>query len=252
LSNRADEIRKQIEKRRKTKKIPVTSIKEMMEPNVYEDESMIFESPPPKQTHPLFKKETILLKILISAVMVLAVAIIFKSTNPMLHKTKSVISQTMKQEYQFATVANWYEDKFGKPLAILPIKPEKEQSATVNKQSYALPVSGKILTNFSADGRGVMIETKSDSAVKAMNGGTVIFAGKKKNIGNTVIIQHSDSSESWYGNLASIDVKEYDQVKTGKQVGTVKNEENGDKGEFYFALKKGNGFIDPIQVIKFE
>ena len=115
-----------------------------------------------------------------------------------------------------------------------------------------MDASARVLTNFSTDGRGVLIETKYDEAVEAMSGGRVVFAGKKNDLGNTVIIQHSDMTESWYGNLETIDVSQYEEVKTGKKVGTVSNKENGRSGEFYFAIKQGKKFIDPIQVIKFE
>ncbi|MFL6558418.1 MAG: peptidoglycan DD-metalloendopeptidase family protein [Bacillus sp. (in: firmicutes)] len=78
--------------------------------------------------------------------------------------------------------------------------------------------------------------------------------GVKEGIGNTVIIQHSDKSETWYGNLADVKVKLYEYVDKRSVVGTVSTSAGEDKtkGKYYFAIKKDDNFIDPIQVIRFE
>lgn len=67
------------------------------------------------------------------------------------------------------------------------------------------------------------------------------------------MIQHADGSETWYGHLGTISVKLYDFVEMGKEVGTAQaSDEDEQKGLFYFAIKQGDQFIDPIQVISFE
>ncbi|KQL53406.1 peptidase M23 [Heyndrickxia shackletonii] len=256
MGNRADDIRKQIERRKKEKP---KSVKKQTGPlslnqNEWDDhgEMMIYETDPPTQKiHPLWNKETFLFKILASALLVLAVAIMFKSHAPIFQDARNIVKQVMEKEFQFATVSNWYEKKFGKPLAFLPIQ-NNEKHKNVSKQAYDLAVSGRVLTNFSSDGRGVMIETKNNEAVKAMDSGTIVFAGKKDGLGNTVIVQHADKTYTWYGNLKTINVRSYEQVDTGTKLGTVSSIQDGSKGEFYFAIKKGDTFIDPIQVIKFE
>ncbi|KYD10880.1 M23 family metallopeptidase [Heyndrickxia sporothermodurans] len=255
MGNRADEIRRQMAKKRKTKSYPRKKESKQISSPPYRDEFddyPIFEADPPSKVHPLWNKELFLFKILVSAVLVLFVAIVFKSSTPKLDQVKSFVNNTMTSEFQFAAVSNWYEKQFGKPLALFPIKNDGKDNNSIAKEDYVMPASGKVLTNFSADGRGVMIETKSDESVDAMDGGKVIFAGKKEDLGKTVIIQHPDMTESWYGNLETIQVKEYEEVHTGKKVGTVSNAADGLTGEFYFAIKQGKKFIDPIQVIKFE
>lgn len=238
-------------KRRKVVKQARRPGKDLIYSSLIRDEGTHVYEPSVRPIHPLFKKEAILFKILASACLVLAVAILFKSANPVFDKPKTAVERVMETEFQFAKAAKWYEDNFGKPIALFPDKASNtETAASDGEQQYAMPVSGKILTNFSADGRGVMIETKPGANVKAMSSGTVIFAGKKKSLGNTVIIQHVDSTETWYANLGKVNVREYDRIKAGEKVGTAAN--SGEKGEFYFAIKKGGDFIDPIQVIKFE
>ncbi|HEY2421466.1 MAG TPA: M23 family peptidase, partial [Neobacillus sp.] len=65
---------------------------------------------------------------------------------------------------------------------------------------------------------------------------------------------HPDKTEAWYGNLADINVNLYEKVEKAKIVGTVSDSTSDatTKGKYYFAIKKGDHFIDPIQVIRFE
>jgi stage IV sporulation protein FA len=256
MNRRAHEIRKQIEKRRKARQNryeaqrqaiwDLTDEERYGQPVVTYDRYSLEES-----SHPLFPKETFIFKTLLSACLVLVTAILFKNPADSLEPARQFVKNTMEQEFQFAAVSKWYEKQFGEPLAFLAPKPESE-TKTAGKQ-YAVPASGRVLESFQKNGQGVMIETTSNAKVEAMNEGIVTFAGTKEKLGKTVIIQHADGSESWYGNLGTISVKLYDFVETGKPIGTaMASTDDQTKGVFYFAIKKGDHFIDPIQVISFE
>ncbi|MDG2658661.1 stage IV sporulation protein SpoIVFA, partial [Vibrio parahaemolyticus] len=91
-----------------------------------------------------------------------------------------------------------------------------------------------------------------NATVESVNEGLVVFAGKKEELGNTVQIQHADGTESWYANLNDMSVKLYDYVSKKQKIGTVSNDTNDKNGKFYFAIKKDEKFIDPIQVISFD
>jgi len=261
VNSRSDDIRKRIAKRKKEKerkeKFSPSRVKWAADEEKYGFGSQVasFDAGRQEENHPLFKKEVFLFKILASAFLFLLVAILFKNHNSMFDTAKSTIKKSMNEEFQFAAVSDWYEQKFGKPLALLPVPGKKENKDTaLNEPEYALPAAGKILDKFEKNGQGIMIETGKGDPVKAMNEGIVRFAGVKEGIGKTVIIQHSDKTESWYGNLENIKVSLYEYIEKGKEVGTVSPSKGEDstKGEFYFAIKKGEDFIDPIQVIRFE
>lgn len=207
-----------------------------------------------EEVHPLFRKEVFFFKILASACLFLVIAILFRNHSASFDPARSVVKKAMGTEFQFAAVTDWYEQKFGKPLALLPVSDKKAAVKTNANQQYAVPASGRILENFQKNGQGIMIETSKGTQVEAMNEGVVQFAGVKDGLGKTVIIQHADKTESWYGNLEAINVHAYESIKKGKAVGTVSGSEGKDKtkGEFYFAIKKGDHFIDPIQVIRFD
>lgn len=260
MGSRADDIRKRIEKRKRerdrmekrSKPVTRTSLPETEELYGF-DKLPSYDAGPGDGNHPLFKKEVFMLKILASACLVLIVAILFRSDTERAEPIKNFVTNTMETDFQFAAVSDWYQEQFGKPLALLPMK---EQEAKVPDSSsnthYALPASGKILEDFGDNGQRITIETGKDAPVEAMSEGLVRFVGEKEGFGKTVIIQHADKSESWYGNLADFDVNVYEYISSGVSVGKASPAANEEKGSFYFAIKKGDDFIDPIEVIKFE
>ncbi|WP_043934241.1 M23 family metallopeptidase [Bacillus sp. EB01] len=213
------------------------------------NEMISYETGPDEGSHPLFKKEVFFFKLLGSAVLFLAIAILFRSQSPAADPARELILKGFTEDFQFATVSQWYENKFGKPLALLP-QPKSDEPVQTD---FAMPASGKILENFEKNGQGIMIGTDKDAAVEAIKEGLVKFASVKEGLGKTVIIQHADNTESWYGNLESISVGLYDHVGKSKEIGRVGPSADETKGEFYFAIKKKEeGFIDPIKVISFE
>ncbi|KYD28353.1 M23 family metallopeptidase [Geobacillus sp. FSL W8-0032] len=255
MDRRVREMRKRIERRRKERQYGARGRKEP-EWDIADEERYglpvvtydrySFES----EGRPIFQKERFLLKTLIAASLVLVTAILFKHPSAALEPARQFVTRTMEKEFQFAAVSSWYEKTFGEPLAFFA---PKQETKTKAPPSYAVPASGRVLESFAKNGQGVMIETERQAKVEAMKEGIVTFAGVKESTGKTVIIQHADGSETWYGHLGAIAVKLYDFVETGQKVGTAgASKTDGQKGLFYFAIKQGDQFIDPIQVISFE
>ncbi|MFS0822546.1 peptidoglycan DD-metalloendopeptidase family protein [Bacillus sp. 1P02SD] len=258
MSNRANEIRRRIEKRKRARYSTSVTPRKATPPFLASDEERYggstyssYDGGPGEGGHPLFRKEVFLFKILLSAILVLSLGIIFKNQSPKFENVRHFVSSTMETEFQFAAVTEWYKDTFGSPLALIPINQNKEQSNTATPGKYAIPAAGKVTETFEANGQGVIVETDS-KVVESMNSGYVKEVSVKGELGKTVVIKHSDGSETWYGNLGSVDVKLYDYVEKGQEVGKVEEPEGDNKGSYYFAIKQGETFIDPIQVIKFE
>lgn len=263
MNRRAEEIKKRIVERKKRqgakpKSDPFSAYSVLSDEERYGAGHLpvveYSHSPHERQSSPssLFQKEWLAFKFLTSVCLVLVVGILFKNSSPGLEDARQYVKQTMETEFQFALVSNWYEDTFGQPLALLPTETKKEAPPSSQPSQYAIPASGKVLETFEKNGQGVMIETGSQSSVEAMSEGIVTFAGNKEDSGKTVIIQHADGSETWYGQLEKIDVSLYDFVDKGKTVGKVQGNQDGKTGTFYFAIKKGEKFIDPNQVISFD
>lgn len=262
MRSRVDDIRKRIEKQKKERARLARNIENRV--LWAEDEERYgfnkmdsFEGDFGEGGHPLFKKEWFFFKVLASICLVLIVAIMFRNESTKLAPIRAFVQETMNQDFQFAAVSDWYETTFGEPLAFLPFTKEKdtdqaEKTPSINQTEYALPASGTILEKFESDGQKITIQTGSGASVESMNEGLVRFVGKKEGFGKTVIVQHADKSESWYGNLDDINVNLYEYIEKGTKVGTASNSEDNTKGSFYFGIKQGENFIDPIQVIQFD
>jgi stage IV sporulation protein FA len=206
--------------------------------------------------HPLFKGHLFLMQAMGAVCLFLLAGILFKHDSAAAIKGQAFIKEAFREEFQFAAVKGWYEEQFGKPLALLPGGIEENSGKKASSQKpYAVPAAGgKVFQSFKKNGEGVVISTGERQMVETANEGYVIYAGKKDKTGFTVIIQHENEEESWYGMLEEIDdsIKLYDYIKRGTVLGRVSQREDEKSGKFYFALKKGDEFIDPSKVITFD
>ncbi|WEG14055.1 M23 family metallopeptidase [Pullulanibacillus sp. KACC 23026] len=195
-----------------------------------------------------------LMKCMVAAVLVLGVGVLQKETFYPLPKVKTELQSALNNEFNFAGVSSWYQQTFGQPLALLPLGKKGQsvqQTATnVNKANFVEPVSGQVTQTFSQSQKGVTVQTASNSPVEAIDSGYVLSISDDKKTGKTVVIQHTNGDQSIYGELQSVNIKVYDFVKKGQKIGQVSKEKN--EGVFYFAYKKGNKYVDPIQVISFD
>lgn len=260
MRSRNDDIRRRIEKRKKQRERTTRQMETKL-PWTEDEERYGFErmtsyesGPVDEENHPLFRKEVFIFKVLASACLVLVIAIMFRNQTPELDSAREFVTKSMNEEFQFAAVSDWYEGTFGKPLALLPTNGQKseENRPDESKPQYALPASGKILEDFGENGQRITIETGQGAAVEAMNEGLVRFIGEQEGFGQTVVIQHADKSESWYGNLSEVDVTLYQYIEKGTKVGKATDYADGTNSSFYFAIKEGEDFVDPIQVIQFD
>jgi stage IV sporulation protein FA len=249
MDDRRKDIRNRIAKRRKVNDKPVVN---STWTEINNEEPFDFDSYNgySDKDHPLFNKESFFFKILLSLCLFLVIAVMFKHPSARLDTARNFVKDNMSHEFEFASISTWYENAFGKPIAFLPT--EQGTETVDSGEGYAMPASGKIAETFEANGEGIILETGKGSKVEAINEGVVIFAGEKEGIGKTVVIQHANKTESWYGQLEKIDVKLYDLVKKGNVVGQVTLSEDGSKGRFYLAIKENDAFVDPKKVISFE
>lgn len=98
-------------------------------------------------------------------------------------------------------------------------EPAPQPPKTVPGTRMIWPANGKILSDFSANGKGLDIGGVGGDLVVAAGAGTVLFVGENvKGYGNLVIIKHSDSIVTAYGHNRKIVVKTNDRVKAGQKI----------------------------------
>ncbi len=78
------------------------------------------------------------------------------------------------------------------------------------------PITEKIVNHF-----GVTITAPKDSDVKATGAGNVSMVGKDKEMGNYVIIDHTNYLSTVYAHLDTVFVKNRDMIKRGEIIGKV-------------------------------
>ncbi|MFB1051667.1 peptidoglycan DD-metalloendopeptidase family protein [Paraliobacillus sp. JSM ZJ581] len=194
--------------------------------------------------HKLFS--AFLLKTMISAIIFMFFTISHQIDQSWLSKPKRWATAALTEEFPFATVNHWYQQQFGSPFAFV-----SKDTTTSTEPVSALPVNGTISESFQVNGQGIMIKANDPLKVFSMNKGTVVFAGNDRKTNKTIIVQHPDKSTSIYGNLSDIHVNQYQFIKANQQIGMFTPSKDNEK-ELYFAIKKNNQYLDPVQVIQVD
>lgn len=182
------------------------------------------------------------LKALLSVSLFLGVALITEVDKPFLEKPKEWTASALTNQFPFAKVNAWYTEVFGSPLSFRPETVNKE----LNTGQSVLPVSGTITENFAENGYGIHITSDGETNVSSVHSGVVVFAGNDRTTGKTVKVQHADGSISQYGFLDSIEVHLYQHISNSQVLGALEPESNQ---SVFFAIEKGNEYIDPEQVM---
>lgn len=204
-----------------------------------------------------FRRDTFLMQILASICLFLVISILFQTSAASLDGTRQYIRTAFHEEFQFDQVALWYEDMFGRPLALVPPQLDMVAPGDMDGDSLdqlALPATGTVRESFEENGRGIFVETDLEESVEAVRSGIVRFVGEDEEgeWGRVIVIRHYDGGESWYGMLDDIHVSLYDHVDSGEVLASVSPHNEDNVGVYYFALKEGDSFIDPIEVISID
>ncbi|WP_174613934.1 M23 family metallopeptidase [Virgibacillus ihumii] len=187
-----------------------------------------------------------IVKAMFSVMLFLGAAFLFQAEDEWLTEPKQWASNALTEEFPFASVNSWYQETFGKPMAIAPNQ-QQNQSDT---SPLAMPVTGSVSESFQENGTGIMIKPGATTEVSALRQGVVIFAGNDSETGKTIVVQHADNSKTTYGYLSDINVHLYEPVDAQQKLGKFKP--TAERKTVYFAIEKNDTFIDPVQVIKVD
>ncbi|GEL77457.1 M23 family metallopeptidase [Tenuibacillus multivorans] len=192
------------------------------------------------------RSSSYLTKFLISTLILFFTLFIYQTQIPILNAVKPYVHQTLTEDLPFATVQAWYDDNFATPLLLFG---RDEERVVTSSPVNSIPVSGVQMENLENYDKGVYIEVTESQDVTPMARGSVMFAGKKPETGQTVIVQHEDGTKSIYGHLNTIDVFHYQFVSPGQKIGTVEPDEAVGFTNMYFAVQEDSQYIDPVQFI---
>lgn len=106
------------------------------------------------------------------------------------------------------------------------------------------PVTGKRSYH-----KGQDIATKAGSDVLAAGGGEVVFAGRKGDLGNIVVIDHKNGYVSHYAQLKSYTVKKGDKVNRGHVIGYVGMSGNATGPHLHYEVHLDGEPVNPLNMI---
>jgi murein DD-endopeptidase MepM/ murein hydrolase activator NlpD len=139
------------------------------------------------------------------------------------------------------------------PTASLPSSKATETAPASDSANpeFRWPAHGRIIQGFKAGGNdGINIAVPEGTAVKAVEGGVVAYAGSElKGYGNLVLIRHPNGFVSAYANNSDIEVKRGDTVKRGQQIAKSGQSGNVASPQLHFELRKGSTPVDPTQYL---
>jgi murein DD-endopeptidase MepM/ murein hydrolase activator NlpD len=134
-------------------------------------------------------------------------------------------------------------------------KTEATVAATPPPPRFAWPLRGKVITPYGAQGGqkndGIDIQATTGEAVKAADGGTVIYAGSDvAHLGNLLLVQHQGGYITAYGNNEALLVKKGDAVKKGQTIAKAGDSGGAASPRLHFEVRRGGSkTVDPMTVL---
>jgi len=140
------------------------------------------------------------------------------------------------------------------PKTQIIMKGTKEPPPKKGTGTFSYPARGSITSRFGMrKGRrhtGIDIAASYGSAVKASDGGVVIWTGYEGGYGNLVKIDHGANFVSYYGHLSKYSVKVGQKVYKGQTIGTVGSSGNSTGPHLHFEIRKNGVVQNPLNYLK--
>lgn len=173
----------------------------------------------------------------------------FQFSTPWAVRGQEIVKTALTEDMNFEQAAGWYERTLQSMPAILPaFGPKQNQQSAVAK--FTAPIQGD--ARMVQDRQGLVLTVPAHTFIQAAATGRVMFAGETQDKGFAVIIQHTGGMQTVYGWLAGCNLQTNDWVKGGQIIGQPHLEQDAKDGKLYFAVKKDNRYIDPMDVISFD
>lgn len=135
-------------------------------------------------------------------------------------------------------------------------KAQSQASSSGLQKGAPWPLRGQVLSRFATTRpdtggvwRGILIQASRGASVKAVAGGSVVYAGWLNGFGNLMIIDHGNDYMSVYGYNDSLLKSVGDSVKTGDVVAKAGSSGGQVEPALYFEIRKSAKPIDPLSML---
>ncbi|MDR3323288.1 MAG: peptidoglycan DD-metalloendopeptidase family protein [Zoogloeaceae bacterium] len=122
-------------------------------------------------------------------------------------------------------------------------------TASASGLTWSWPASGKTLTAFSAQSKGIDIAGKAGDPILAASDGKVVYAGSGlRGYGQLVIIKHNATFLSAYAHNRKILVQEGQNVKRGAKIAEMGNTDS-EVVKLHFEVRQQGNPVEPLNFL---
>ncbi len=153
-----------------------------------------------------------------------------------------------------------------KAAATEPVSPKAAPRTTSRRRvddgepiELQLPVTGRITSQFGTRRdpihghrrfhRGLDIAAPRGTPIEAAAEGTVVFAGRQRGYGNTVIIEHADGRRTRYAHAQTLQVQAGETVEAGQEIATVGSTGRATGPHVHFEVIEDGKRVNPLTVL---
>jgi murein DD-endopeptidase MepM/ murein hydrolase activator NlpD len=132
---------------------------------------------------------------------------------------------------------------------------EAVDEASADGKSFRWPVRGRIISGFGTKPNGekndgINLAVPEGTSVKAVEAGTVIYAGNElEGYGNLILVRHAEGWVSAYAHNKELLVKRGDQVLRGQTVSYAGMTGSVTSPQVHFELRKGAKPVNPLDYL---
>lgn len=177
--------------------------------------------------------------------------------HPLAEHARLRIEDIVQRPIQWTALTDWYGKYIDAKPVVTPltdraIPPNEEHAVSGTPIQFTAPYKGQLFLSFHPASQGVFVRATIDEQVKSVADGRVIFTGEFPGIGHTVIVQHANGFQSWYGMLQTVEVEKQQWLPARAIIGAGTKEHAAANSYLFFAIKDGAQFINPLDMIRFE
>lgn len=126
-------------------------------------------------------------------------------------------------------------------------KPDKAADHSIAE--WIWPTTGKLLSSFSKNSKGVKISGQAGQPILASAAGEVVYSGHGlRGYGNLIIIKHDNTFLSAYAHNSKLLVKEGEAVIKGQKIAEMGNTDT-DTIQLHFEIRKHGKPVDPLDYL---
>jgi len=134
------------------------------------------------------------------------------------------------------------------------VKGTKELPKTAATGTFITPTRGYISSRYGMRNgrmhRGLDIAASTGTAIKAADGGKVVYTGRRGAYGNLVEIDHGNGYRTRYAHCSSINVRTGDRVYKGQVIAKVGNTGRSTGPHLHFEVLKNGSNQNPAKYVK--